>query len=200
VAFWVHVITIIYSFSTRVLCSDLASARHFRRWRLIFESDEYFLYPIRHLNFQRIVKKCPNAKLHPYDDYKNMSTLNTYCGILSTCHNYKQIIIVDWILTIDFWKWRVFPIPNSSLEFSKNCKKMFVTIHSSSHFAISLSLSNICHVTSRKLGLPQCIMRDDLHIMIVISRINIAETCMQIIWKWNGEMRWSKGKLCSNRV
>jgi hypothetical protein len=23
----------------------------------------------------------PNAKLHPYDDYKNMSTLNTYCGI-----------------------------------------------------------------------------------------------------------------------
>ena len=28
----------------------------------------------------------PNAKLRPYDDYKNMSTLNTYCGILSTCH------------------------------------------------------------------------------------------------------------------
>jgi hypothetical protein len=27
-----------------------------------------------------------------------MSTLNTYCGILSTCHNYKKIIIVDWIL------------------------------------------------------------------------------------------------------
>jgi hypothetical protein len=26
-----------------------------------------------------------------------MSTLNTYCGILSTCHNYKKIIIVDWI-------------------------------------------------------------------------------------------------------
>ena len=24
------------------------------------------------------------------DDYKNMSTLNTYCGILSTCHNYKK--------------------------------------------------------------------------------------------------------------
>jgi hypothetical protein len=42
----------------------------------------------------------PNAKLHPYDDYKNMSTLNTYCGILSTgtCHNYKKNIIVDWIL------------------------------------------------------------------------------------------------------
>jgi hypothetical protein len=32
------------------------------------------------------------------DDYKYMSTLNTYCGILSTCHNYKKIIIVDWIL------------------------------------------------------------------------------------------------------
>ena len=37
----------------------------------------------------------PNAKLRPYDDYKNMSTLNTFCGILSTCHNYEQIIIVD---------------------------------------------------------------------------------------------------------
>jgi hypothetical protein len=24
------------------------------------------------------------------EDYKNMSTLNTYCGILSTCHNYKK--------------------------------------------------------------------------------------------------------------
>jgi hypothetical protein len=40
----------------------------------------------------------PYAKLRPYDDYKNMSTLNTYCGIFSTCHNYKKIIIVDWIL------------------------------------------------------------------------------------------------------
>jgi hypothetical protein len=28
----------------------------------------------------------PYAKLRPYDDYKNMSTLNTYCGILSTNH------------------------------------------------------------------------------------------------------------------
>jgi hypothetical protein len=27
---------------------------------------------------------------HNIDDYKNMSTLNTYCGILSTCHNYKR--------------------------------------------------------------------------------------------------------------
>ena len=40
----------------------------------------------------------PNAKLRLYDDYKNMFSLNTYCGILSTCHNYKKIIIVDWIL------------------------------------------------------------------------------------------------------
>jgi hypothetical protein len=32
------------------------------------------------------------------------------------------------------------------------------------HFAIWLPLSNICHVTSRKLRLPQCIMGDDLHI------------------------------------
>ena len=32
----------------------------------------------------------PKAKLRPCDDYKNMSTLNTYCGILSTCHNYEK--------------------------------------------------------------------------------------------------------------
>ena len=37
--------------------SDLASARHFRHWRLIFESDEYFPYPICHLNFKKIVEK-----------------------------------------------------------------------------------------------------------------------------------------------
>ena len=35
----------------------------------------------------------PNAKLCPNDDNKNMSTLNTYCGILSTCHNYKKKIL-----------------------------------------------------------------------------------------------------------
>ena len=28
---------------------------------------------------------------------KNMSTLNTYCGILSTCHNYKKIISLSLI-------------------------------------------------------------------------------------------------------
>ena len=38
--------------------------------------------------------KFPNAKLCPYDDYKNMSTLNTYCGILSTCHNYKKLLLL----------------------------------------------------------------------------------------------------------
>ena len=49
------------------------------------------------------------------EDYKNMSTLNTYCGILSTCHNYKKCIVVDWILCpgkhffMIFWKfkWRI---------------------------------------------------------------------------------------------
>ena len=35
----------------------------------------------------------PHARLRPYDDYKNMSTLNTYCGILSTCHNYKKKLL-----------------------------------------------------------------------------------------------------------
>jgi hypothetical protein len=33
-----------------------------------------------------------------------------------------------------------------------------------SHFVISLSFSNICHVTLRKLRLPLFIMGDDLHI------------------------------------
>ena len=42
---------------TRNIYSVLASARHFRPWQLIFESDEYFPYPIRHLNFQKIIKK-----------------------------------------------------------------------------------------------------------------------------------------------
>ena len=39
----------------------------------------------------------PNAKFRAYDDYKNMSTLNTYCGLLSTCHtcNYNFFFIVD---------------------------------------------------------------------------------------------------------
>ena len=34
----------------------------------------------------------PNAKFRPYDDYKIMSTLNTYCDILSRCHNYEKKI------------------------------------------------------------------------------------------------------------
>ena len=49
-----------------------------------------------------------------------------------------------------------------------------------SHFAISLSLSNICHVTSRKLRLPQCIMVDDLHIYdLTMSKMRGGEcnTC-----------------------
>ena len=32
----------------------------------------------------------PNAKLRPYDDYQNMSTLNTYCGILSTLNSLSR--------------------------------------------------------------------------------------------------------------
>jgi hypothetical protein len=40
----------------------------------------------------------PNAKLHPNDDYKNISTLNTYCDILSTCHNYKKIMSISCLL------------------------------------------------------------------------------------------------------
>jgi hypothetical protein len=40
-----------------ILISGLASTRHFRHWRLIFESEEYFPYPISHLNFQKIVEK-----------------------------------------------------------------------------------------------------------------------------------------------
>jgi hypothetical protein len=40
----------------------------------------------------------PYAIWCPYDDYKNMSTLNTYCGILSTCHNYKKFI--SWLISL----------------------------------------------------------------------------------------------------
>jgi hypothetical protein len=39
----------------------------------------------------------PNAKLRPYDDYKNMSTLNTFCGILNFLYpirhlNFQKIV------------------------------------------------------------------------------------------------------------
>ena len=44
----------------------------------------------------------PNAKLRPYDDYKNMSTLNAYCGILSTCHNYKKFIsLIEFFVQVN---------------------------------------------------------------------------------------------------
>jgi hypothetical protein len=36
--------------------------------------------------------------------------------------------------------------------------------HRPYHFAMSVYFSTICHVTSRKLRLPQCIMGDDLYI------------------------------------
>ena len=36
--------------------------------------------------------------------------------------------------------------------------------HRPYHFAMSVYFSTICHMTSRKLRLPQCIMGDDLHI------------------------------------
>jgi hypothetical protein len=75
----------------------------------------------------------PKAKLCPYDDYKNMFTLNTYCGILSTCHNYKKIIIVDVTFVIDDWFSKVTSISRTQFVtwiFKKSYKKMFVTIHS----------------------------------------------------------------------
>jgi hypothetical protein len=46
----------------------------------------------------------PNDKLCPYDNYKNMSTLNTYCGILSKCYNYKNIIINVDIMFIEIYR------------------------------------------------------------------------------------------------
>ena len=45
---------------------------------------------------------------------------------------------------------------SSTARFSHTCRPY--------HFVISVSFSTICHVTSRKLWLPQCIMGDDLHI------------------------------------
>jgi hypothetical protein len=77
----------------------------------------------------------PNAKLHPYDDYKNMSTLNTYCGILSTCHSYKKFIIVEFFVQVvkpgrHFCHWRLifesdeyFPYPIRHLNFQKIVEK-----------------------------------------------------------------------------
>jgi hypothetical protein len=56
--FFVQWEVIVRYMSSDKIYSDLASACHFRHWRLIFESDEYFPYPIRHLNFQKIVQKC----------------------------------------------------------------------------------------------------------------------------------------------
>jgi hypothetical protein len=48
----------------------------------------------------------PNAKLHPYDDYKNMFTLNTYCGILSTCHNYKKLLsLIEFFVQVNQARW-----------------------------------------------------------------------------------------------
>jgi hypothetical protein len=51
--------------------------------------------------------------------------------------------------------------------------------HRPYHFAISVSFSTICHVTSRKLRLPQCIMVDDLHIDLTLSKMRGGErnTC-----------------------
>jgi hypothetical protein len=45
--------------------------------------------------FWRQLSLCEIAPIWRLQKY---STLNTYCGILSTCHNYKKIIIIDWIL------------------------------------------------------------------------------------------------------
>jgi hypothetical protein len=49
----------------------------------------------------------PNAKLRPYDDYKNMSTLNTYCGILSTCHNKikKLLSLIEFFVQVNQARW-----------------------------------------------------------------------------------------------
>ena len=48
----------------------------------------------------------PYAKLRPYDDCKNMSTLNTYCGIWSTCHNYKKNYY-RWLNSLSRWDQRL---------------------------------------------------------------------------------------------
>ena len=44
-------------------------------------------------------------------------------------------------------------------------------------FVISHPFWNICHATSRKLQLPQCIMGDDLHINKQIFVLSIIGTC-----------------------
>jgi hypothetical protein len=49
----------------------------------------------------------PNAKSRPYDDYKNMSTLNTYCGILSSCHNYNFFLLslIEFFVQVNQARW-----------------------------------------------------------------------------------------------
>ena len=48
----------------------------------------------------------PNLKLRPYDDYKNMSILNTYCGILTTSHNYN-FFYYRWLNSLSRWDQRL---------------------------------------------------------------------------------------------
>jgi hypothetical protein len=46
----------------------------------------------------------PNVKMCPYD--KNMSTLNTYCGIFSTCHDYRKIImLIEFFAQVNQARW-----------------------------------------------------------------------------------------------
>jgi hypothetical protein len=77
--------------------SALASARHFRHWRLIFESDEYFPYPIRHLNFQKIVKK--NVCNNPFFFIcwlKLISHYNVHFNFI-TCYKPMIIEFLFWL-------------------------------------------------------------------------------------------------------
>jgi hypothetical protein len=50
----------------------------------------------------------PNVKLRPYDDYKNMSTLNTYYGILSTLYiiTIKQLLLlIEFFVQVNQARW-----------------------------------------------------------------------------------------------
>ena len=51
--------------------------------------------------------------------------------------------------------------------------------HRPYHFSMSVYFSTICHMTSRKLRLPQCIMGDDLHIWsyLVQNEMGGRNTC-----------------------
>jgi hypothetical protein len=67
-----------------------------------------------------------------YQIYENVDIMFIDCGILCTCHNYKKIIIVDWILCPDKSSW------DQRLR-NQNKNSIICVIH------CMIRLCNVCH-------------------------------------------------------